>query len=516
MKQLSRKNNRDILIALALALAVVLLTGAVLNCPHNWGDDFAAYLLEGTAIAEGRFDEQVSLNYALHHRLDPRVDYGRTHVYVWGYPLLLAAVCSAAGYDRTDFSTVVLYKLPNLLFLGVFVFVFYLLMRKRFGISVSALLTVTFAVCARITEYTNSILTEIVFTAMCFACFLAAEKLWEQRAVRPRILYGILLGLLFWYNYEVRLNGIVVLLCVLFGQAMERLVYRRKEKLVPEDLLSLIPYVVFLLLLFVSDTLILKAATSGASDLTKGSLEGFFRNIRIYYEAMHEWLHDVLFHGKGGGRAFSKVAVDLAIWTVLILFGIGTIRDGFKKKNLFLTVYMLGSFLGTCMLAHNQWIRYIVNLLPLFLMYAAYGVKACADLLQKILRADENKKAGFRRIAVQVLAVCLTLYAVLPLAGKAVRNGGYWQAHGRYAYSKDAVEMYRYIQEHVPEDSVIQCNQYRVLLQNTGRLTIHTAGDTAVADYYLHIDECSDAAGFTTEEFEEILDCGTLVLYRRK
>ena len=149
-------------------------------------------------------------------------------------------------------------------------------------------------------------------------------------------------------------------------------------------------------------------------------------------------------------------------------------------------------------------------------VYAAYGVKACADLLQKILRADENKKAGFRRIAVQVLAVCLTLYAVLPLAGKAVRNGGYWQAHGRYAYSKDAVEMYRYIQEHVPEDSVIQCNQYRVLLQNTGRLTIHTAGDTAVADYYLHIDECSDAAGFTTEEFEEILDCGTLVLYRRK
>ena len=515
MKQLSGK-KRDILIALALALAVMLLTGVLLNCQHNWGDDFAAYLLEGTALAEGRFGEQVSLNYALHHRLDPRVDYGQEHVYVWGYPLLLAMVCSAAGYDRTDFSSVVYYKLPNLLFLGVFVFVFYLLMRKRFGMTVSMLLTVAFAACARITEYTNSILTEIVFTAMCFACFLTAEKLWEQRDVRPRILYGILLGFLFWYNYEVRLNGIVVLLCVLFGQLADRLVYRRKEKPAPEDLLSLIPYAVFLLLLVVSDKLILKAATSGASDLTKGSLQGFFRNVRIYYEAMHEWLHDVLFHGKGGGRAFSKVFVDVSIWAVLILFGIGTVRDGFKRQNLYLTVYMLGSFLGTCMLAHNQWIRYIVNLLPLFLMYAAFGVKACADLLQKAFRAEEGKKTRFRRTAVRILAVCLTLYAVLPLALKAVKNGGNWQAHGKYAYSRDAMEMYRFIQENVPGDSVIQCNQYRALLQNTGRLTIHTAGDTAVADYYLHIDECSDAAGFTTDEFEEILDCGTLVLYRRK
>ena len=122
MKQLSRKNNRDLLIALALALAVVLLTGTILDCQHNWGDDFAAYLLEGTALAEGRFDEQVSLNYALHNRLDPKTDYGREHVYVWGYPLLLAVVCSAVGYDRTDYSSIVFYKLPNLLFLGVFVF----------------------------------------------------------------------------------------------------------------------------------------------------------------------------------------------------------------------------------------------------------------------------------------------------------------------------------------------------------------------------------------------------------
>lgn len=516
MKQLSRKNNRDLLIALALALAVVLLTGTILNCQHNWGDDFAAYLLEGTALSEGRFDEQVSLNYALHHRLDPKADYGQEHVYVWGYPLLLAAVCSAVGYDRTDFSSIVFYKLPNLLFLGVFVFVFYLLMRKRFGASVSALLTVTFAVCSRITEYTNSILTEIVFTAMCFACFLAAEKLWEQREARPRILYGVLLGVLFWYNYEVRLNGIVVVLCVLLGQALDRLVYRRNERLTAEDLLSLIPYVVFLILLFVTDTLILKAATSGASDLSKGSLQGFFKNIRIYYEAVHEWLHDVLFHGKGGGRSFSKVIVDLTIWTVLLLFGIGVVRDGFKRRNLYLTVYMLGSFIGTCMLAHNQWIRYIVNLLPLFLMYAAFGVKALADLLQKIVRADGSKKKRFRGLAVRILASCLTLYAILPLAVSAARNGGNWQAHGRYAYSKDAVEMYRFIREHVPEDSVIQCNQYRALLLNTGRLTIHTAGDTACADYYLHIDECSDAAGFRPEEFEEIQNCDTLVLYRRK
>lgn len=509
-------NNRDILIALALALAVVLLTGIVLDCQHNWGDDFAAYLLEGTALSEGRFDEQVSLNYALHHRLDPKGDYGQEHVYVWGYPLLLSTVCDAIGYDRTDYTSIVYYKLPNLLFLGIFVFVFYLLLRKRFGVFVSALLAVTFATCPRITEYTNSILTEVVFTAMCFACFLAAEKLWEQRTVRSRVLYGSLLGTLLWYCYEVRLNGIVVLLCVLLGQVLNRMVYRRREKLTAEDLLAFVPYAAFLLLLFISDMLILKAATSNTSDLTKGSLPAFFNNIHVYYDALHEWLHDVLFHGKGGGRPFSKVIVDLAIWGVLVLFGIGVVRDGFKKRNLYLTVYMLGSFIGTCSLAYHQWIRYIVNLLPLFLMYAAFGAKALADLLQRIISADGKKKIRFRRNAVRILASCMILYTILPLASRCIKYGGNWQEHGSYAYSKNAVEMYRFIQENVPEDSVIQCNQYRALLLNTGRLTIHTAGDTACADYYLHIDECSDAAGFHVEEFEEIQNCDTLVLYRRK
>lgn len=60
-------NRRDWLTAAALFLVIAILAAcAVTTGVPDWGDDFAAYINEGMAIADGRFQEQAALNYFQH------------------------------------------------------------------------------------------------------------------------------------------------------------------------------------------------------------------------------------------------------------------------------------------------------------------------------------------------------------------------------------------------------------------------------------------------------------------
>ena len=56
----------DKIIAILLACIVLLSALGSLHMSSDWGDDFAAYMNEGFAIADGRFQEQVKLNAYMH------------------------------------------------------------------------------------------------------------------------------------------------------------------------------------------------------------------------------------------------------------------------------------------------------------------------------------------------------------------------------------------------------------------------------------------------------------------
>ena len=513
MRRKSEK-NKDLIIAVALALIVVLLTGLVLDCSHDWGDDFAAYLLEGISLSKGTYQKQISLNYALHSRLDPRIDYGKTRIYVWGYPLLLSLVHNIVGYDTAAFNSLVYYKIPGLIFLGIFVFVFYLFLRRRFSIPVSALLVILFCTCTQVTKYTNSTTTEIVFLSMCFASFYVSEKFLEQQENKRIIAYGILLGICLWYTYAVRLNGVMILLCVLFQQILSRFFFRKKP-FSGDDLLLLLPYAVFGLLYLVFNIFVLGKATSQTSDLASSSFSTIVSNVKAYYFYVYDWLHDMVLHLHGSEDSFSGKIVTAIILMIESLFLVGIVSNGFKKQNVHLTAFFISCFVGTCLLpyAKDQKIRYIFVLLPLFMMYVFYGIQKIITLIIGKRRTETvpAKKAG---IIKAVCCICFALYAVFPLTDNAVRHGANWKNHGSGAFSDDSCEAYSYIQNNLPQDCVIMVSQYRAVLLNTNRLTIRTEGDINTADYYMHIENWERFPGFSKDNFLEIFHNDTIHLYK--
>ena len=147
-KKFGRELSRvDAVPALFLAVAVFLLVFFSLSQGCVLGDDHSAYILQGMAIAEGRFDEQTELNYYMHPSYMPDEAQDGKLVYVWGYSLILALVYKLVGYDRVAFTSLIWYKLPSVLAMAGTALVLYLFLRRRFGRRLSFFISWMFSLC---------------------------------------------------------------------------------------------------------------------------------------------------------------------------------------------------------------------------------------------------------------------------------------------------------------------------------------------------------------------------------
>lgn len=126
-------SRRDRAGAILAALFILILGAASLTKGvPKWGDDFAAYISEGIAIADGSFREQAVKNFDLHPAQLAEEAGEDGLVYVWGYPLMLAGIYKLTGFNRVDYSTMIWYKIPLLLSLSLLAAVLVLFYRRRF------------------------------------------------------------------------------------------------------------------------------------------------------------------------------------------------------------------------------------------------------------------------------------------------------------------------------------------------------------------------------------------------
>lgn len=156
----------DKLVAAVLSAVMLALCLGSLDYGCTWGDDSAAYISEGIAIARGDFREHVKLNPLLH----PSVlgdNVGDELVYVWGYPLLLSAVYLADGFDMDNYSNIIVYKLPSALFFAVMAVCFFLLLRRRFSLPASAFTACFFSAVRRCSLSLSTVCTAIWYTWVC-------------------------------------------------------------------------------------------------------------------------------------------------------------------------------------------------------------------------------------------------------------------------------------------------------------------------------------------------------------
>jgi len=502
-KSVPRLSVLDFCAVLFLAVCVFFLGAASLTEGCPWGDDFAAYILQGISIAEGTFDEQIKLNYLLHPSFMPQEASDGTLVYVWGYSLILALVYKLVGFDRVGYSSIVYYKLPTVIALALLAAVVYLFLRRRFGFRLSFFLSLLFSMSGEFFGFLNTMYSDLLFLFFAMLAIYLFE-LFLDAPGKKRLVLAFVAGAAMWFMYEVRLNGIAVLLSCLIAHFIWCIRQHRQRSLFKDIKLmaaELVPYVVFIALKLISEA-ILAPATSNASDLQYTSLGTIYANIGNYLFMAKEWystawkniLTAILSLGyvPKSDTSFYRILNALSFISMALSF-IGIIFDGIKR-NFHYTVFLGIYIFVASMLFYNQGVRYIYPLLPIFLMFTGYGFMRLVNLVRL---PEKAKKLGNYALGVVLAFLCFCLVYPQILQNREIQlregpDSGYASVElssQDNAYSSSAMEMYDYVSKNVPEDSIVGFFKPRALYLNTQRkgmtLSFLLPNSLDDVDYYL-------------------------------
>lgn len=455
--RVQRLKKRDAIAALALILLVLVLGAGLLDRGHEWGDDFAAYMLQARAMANGTMEEQSRINRIIHAS---EMSFGGEEIpdtitYVWGYPLALSGIYRAIGYNPVDGGIPIAYKLPNLIGYALFAAIVYLFYRRRFSFGISLFLSSLFALHAQMLVHANDLMSDIFCLMLSMAALLLLEVFFEEERAGRKAAAGLLLGAILWYNYEVRLNGVTVIYIVIAAHALHLLRTRPKGR---EWAVQLAPYASLLALLGISLCL-LPQATGNSSHIASGPNSQILFNLRYYNDEIAHWIERMI-------PAFVPLR-EYAYIPVYLLIAIGVVSAGIRK-NLHLTALMLGTFAVLFLLPYVQPLRYLFNALPLMLLFAGYGAQALwLGIKEKLPMRAQRAMRWTGYAAMLLIAACMALDTAEQI-GVHARQGG--AAYRYEAYGEDALDIYAYIRENTAEDARIGCVKPRALTLNTDRI----------------------------------------------
>ena len=495
--------KRDWLAALFVTVFILVIGATTLTKGvPEWGDDFAAYISEGIAIADGSFHEQTVKNYTMHPSPLTLEASEEGLVYVWGYPLMLSTVYKVVGFDRTAFSTVIWYKVPLLLSLSLLGGISVLFFRRRFSLRAAILLAVLLCLSGDFFTALNNLYSDLTFLFFSMLTLLLAECFAERTDSKNEIWFGIGYGMSLWLTHEIRLNGMTVCAVALLGHAL-LLIKNRKQIQKNRLWRELIPYIFFAAMSLITERLWLAPATSNMSDVGRASASQLLANSTYYRNMLFDYL-DAL----PGMHLFCLgYVLAAAILVGIIFYGI--------KENLHLTLLLVGTLVVDTMLPYQQGLRYIYNILPLLLMFAAYGSCFVLEKIKKAANLTDEKTKRTLNLIGTILCIYILIIPTVNHVRTGISNLSRWGwKEEQDVYNDQAVDMYNYIQLNVPEDSIIAFGKPRALYLNTERVAIRTGQNghrIKDADYYLEylVDhgefnvEKSEAAATNKEQIYE-------------
>lgn len=427
-----KKTAPALLIIIIISLAI---GAATLRRGHEWGDDFAWYILQAKSIWEGTTDEFMEVsaftNYQSTTHLGPLA-------YPWGYPLILTPFYAVKGI-----SPLVL-KLPGLLFYAGFLVCLYFLMRDRLSQTESLLIVSLFAFNPLLLQFLDQILSDIPFLFFSTLSLLLITRQ-DKRGILPHILIGAAI----FFTTFLRVTGILLLGCFLTVEFL-RLLNNRKDRTTVIEIIrnSFVVCFVFAVLWIANLLLFPSGGESYFSQYTE-----FIETARSLAVAYFNVFS--LFFGEATGWKY-------LYYLLLIFFLIGAWER--RKQE---TIFLL--FFGLWMIVHItypywQGARYIFPLLPIFIYFTFQGMKTVMDKLP-----GEYHQLGQRAFyAFWLLIAGIFLFTSSANAYGNLQNNR--TINGPFdPYSR---EVYDYIKEETPPDSVVIFFKPRVMAIMTDHPTI--------------------------------------------
>jgi hypothetical protein len=409
--------RRERLIPFVIILCVGLFFILTLRQGHQWGDDFAMYLLHTRNLAEG-------LPYSTGYFYNPAEPHMGPPAYPPLFPLVLLPFYKLAGLNYTALKAAVI-----LTFL-VFLWAMYLVSSRylTWGWRIVFLILIGFQ--PYLWNMRNDIVSDIPFLMFLYLALALGEHfsdLGDKR--KPPLWTAVLLGVVLSLPYCTRNVGLAIIPAFLLYDVLKR---RR----------------VTLFACIAAATAVLLAVLEGKVMKTTGGYAGLFHltpgwmvhNSILYVKAARVFLVN------GFSNLFSygvfAIALLLTGWGALV-----QLRRGVHLLELFALVYL--PLIAAFSVPGLQ--RYLLPVLPLFFIYILTGLQSAMDALPALRKP----------IAAAALVLIFLTYA--GAYAKSERGPFHEGVNDPYF-----LEACRYLREHGSPSDIVIFRKPRVLALLTG------------------------------------------------
>jgi hypothetical protein len=418
-----------------IILSSLVIAACTLTRGHQWGDDFAWYILQAKSIVNDTTDEFMETsaftNYQSTVHLGPLA-------YPWGYPLILAPVYALKGISPLAL------KLPALFFYAGFLICLYFLVKDRLTRAESLLLVSLFAFNPLLLGFLDQILSDIPFL---FFSTLALLLMIQEG--RHGSAHYALIGASIFFTTILRVTGVLLLGCFLIVDFF-RLLNSRQDRTTVMEIIknSLVVCCVFALLWIVNSLLF---PSGGESYFSQYS--GLIDTARAFAVAYF--------------NVFSQFFGEAKGWRYLYYFVLFFFLVGAWQRRKQETIFLL--FFAFWMIVHLtypwwQGPRYIFPLLPIFIYFAFQGMKTVINRLpESYYLAGQRTFYGFWILIAGIFLFTAGQNAYLNLQNDRTING---------PFDPYSTEVYNYIKEETPSDSVVIFFKPRVMVIMTEHPTL--------------------------------------------
>lgn len=468
-----RKINPTVLFFILLGITTIILC-CTLTKGHNWGDDFAAYIMQAKSITEFTPRSFIEANsFTVENSSYPVGPIA----YPWGFPVLLAPFYAVFG--------------PNMIglkLLGVFSFLFFLILlwvgfRKYHSPFWLLCLVGIFSLNPIMLSFTDQILSDLPFLLLSTASVLLIGILIIDKGKFISQIYDyILLGAIIASAFFIRTNGILLLVTLAITQLIALHLRLRQGKFQDGKylislsrllsdrgvfwiglLINLIPYFSFFCIVLLWEVIMPQGGASHISILRSISIDVIKYNLDYYIDLPTIFLigvpHYYLFY-------FASIPIAIA----------GITRR--YRTDYHIIVYIILTFAINNSLPFHQGLRYLFPILPFYYSFVITGL----DIFQggKTKMERELNKA-VRLIPVLVVLTYFGINSVENACVNMIRHRETFS--GPYAVTSQS--MFSFIRSNTEKESTIVFFKPRLMRMMTDRraLLITKKEDLPRGDY---------------------------------
>src|SRR5215211_5652753 len=424
--------NRLVFIVVVISL---IIGAGTLRRGHEWGDDFASYIMQAKSVVDGTTSEFVEHNSFTIFQSSIQIG---PVAYPWGYPLILTP-----GYIMKGINPLVL-KLPGLFFYAGFLVCLYLLLTPRLTRTESVLLVSIFAFNPLLIQFLDQILSDIPFLF-----FSTLSLLLMTHEGQRSNLQHIGIGAAIFLTTFLRVTGVLLLACFLIVEFF-RLLNNRKDRTMAIEIIKGSSIVCFVfVLLWITNLLLFPSGGDSYFSQYASLVETAKRFIPAYFHVFG------LFFGTSQG------------WKYLyyLMFGIFLLGVGSKwrQEPIFILFFLLWMIVHVTY-PYWQGARYIFPLLPIFIYFIFEGIQFLIHRLP-----EANRFTGQRAVyGFWILITCIFIVKSITNAYLNLQNDR--SISGPFdPYSR---EVYNYIKEETRPESVVIFFKPRVMVMMTDHPTI--------------------------------------------